>query len=405
MVVLNFLNFFKGCVLIKVDGFFTERFINLCISDGILLWDIKRAGEERLYAKICPSDYKKVRKAARKTKSRVSIVKKSGLPFILFRYRKRKFALVGIFIFCLMLLFYNSHIMGISIEGNERLETEKVIESLKDYGIYRLAPIRDVNNKLVQNKMMTKHEEIAWIGINIRGSRVYIEIKERLDTKMDENSDIPCDIVAKKSGIIDELDIREGQNMVKPKEFVQKGDLLVSGAIDSNVQGIRYVRSYGEVYAFTEEEKSKEYKMERIEKTATGKTKKKFSLVNGEREIKFYIKDEPGYKNYEKKETKKGLFFGMVLKTEIYSEQEVKKVKRSEKETFDFGKGELVEELKKELSDSAEIKNISAKYEKKDNETLIVDVKFELRENIAEERPIDKIENLNYDIQSIDNNS
>ncbi len=404
MIMLNFLNFFKGCVLIKVDGFFTERFINLCINDGILLWDIKRAGEERLYAKISPSDYKRIRKAALKTKSRVSIIKKSGLPFLLFRYRKRKFAFFGVVIFCLMLLFYNSHIMGISIEGNERLETEKVAESLKDYGIYRLAPIKDVNNKLVQNKMMTKHAEIAWIGINIRGSRVYIEIKERLDTKMDESGDIPCDIVAKKSGIIDELDIREGQNMVKPKEFVQKGDLLVSGAIDSNVQGIRYVRSYGEVYAFTEEEKSAEYKMERIEKTATGKTKKKLSLINGEKEIKLYIREEPGYKNYEKKETKKNLFFGMVLKTDIYSEQEVKKVKRSEKETFEFGKGELVEELKKELSASAEIKNISAKYEKKDDETLIVDVKFELRENIAEQRPIDKIENLNYDIQSIDNN-
>ena len=155
--------------------------------------------------------------------------------------------------------------------------------------------------------------------------------------------------MAKKSGIIDELDVRKGQNMVKPKEFVQKGDLLVSGAIDSNVQGIRYVRSYGEIYAFTEEEKSKEYKMERIEKTATGKTKKKFSLINGEKEIKLYVKDEPGYKNYERKETKKTLFFGIVLRTDIYSEQEVKRVKRSEKETFDFGKSELVEELKKEF--------------------------------------------------------
>ncbi len=405
MVVLNFLNFFKGCVLIKVDGFFTERFINLCINEGILLWDIKRAGEERLYAKISPQDYKKIRKAARKTKSRVSIVKKSGLPFLIFRYRKRKAAFIGLFIFCLMFLFYNNHIMGISIKGNERLETEKVMVSLKDYGIYRFAPLKDVNNKLVQNKMMTKHSEIAWIGINIKGSRIYIEIKERLDTKMNENEEIPCDIVAGKSGIIDELDIREGQNMVKPKEFVQKGDLLVSGLVDSNVHGVRYVRSYGEVYAFTEEERSKEYKMERIEKTATGKTKKKFSLMNGEKEIKFYVKNEPGYKNYEKKETKKPLFFGIDLKTKLYSEQEVKKVKMSEKETFEFGKSELVEELKKELSESAEIKNISAKYEKKDNETLKVYVKFELRENIAEERPIDKIENLNYDIQSIDNNS
>lgn len=404
MVVLNFINFFKGCVLIKVDGFFTERFINLCINEGILLWDIKRAGEERLYAKISPQDYKKIRKAAQKTKSRVSIVRKIGLPFVFFRYRKRKAAFIGLFIFCLMFLFYNSHIMGISIKGNERLETEKVMVSLKDYGIYRFAPLKDVNNKFVQNKMMTKHEEIAWIGINIKGSRIYIEIKERLDTKMNENEEIPCDIVAGKSGIIDELDIREGQNMVKPNEFVQKGDLLVSGLVDSNVHGIRYVRSYGEVYAFTEAEKSKEYKMERIEKTTTGKTKKKFSLMNGEKEIKFYVKNEPGYKNYEKKETKKPLFFGIDLKTKLYSEQEVKKVKMSEKETFDFGKNELVEELKKELSESAEIKNVSAKYEKKDNETLKVYVKFELRENIAEERPIDKIENLNYDIQSIDKN-
>ena len=412
MFALDIVNFIKGYVSIRIDGFFCERFINLCVKKGILLWDIKRSGESRIYAKISISDFKRVNEAAKKTRSKVTIAKKSGLPFLMFRYRKRRLALIGIVIFFVMLTFFKSHVMGIDIRGNERIETDAVEAALKDFGVYLGADLRDIDRRLVQNKMMNRMEDIAWIGVNIRGSRVYIEIKERLDTEENPETDIPCDLIAKRDGIIEELDVREGQSMVKRNEFVEEGDLLVSGAMDSNSMGIRYVHSYGEIYASTNYEKTGEYALTITEKKLTGRQKKKYSIHFGEKSFDLFLKNEPDYKYFEKKEdVKKTGFWGMEFKTCTYSEYEPKKIKRGEKEAFEDAKKDLIEKMKQEIftnsenSDDIQIKNISSKYEKKDAETIEITVNFELRENIALQRPIDKIENLNYDILNKDNNN
>lgn len=404
----SFTVFLRGCILIRVDGFFTERFINLCLKKGIVLRDIKKAGETRMYAKISISDFRRISDAARKTRSRISIVKKSGLPFLMHRYRKRKIAAAGVLLLFVMFFFFNSRIMGIDIKGNERIETEAVENLLESFGVYRGAKIRGIDKVKIQNEMMTALDNIAWIGVNIHGSRVYIEIKERLDTEESGENNAPCDIVAARDGIIEELNIREGQSMVKKNEFVEKGDLLVSGAMDSQVSGIRYVHSYGEVFALTECEKACDYSLNISEKQPTGKKTKKHSIYFGDKALKLFLKAEPKYKNYEMvSKLKKLKFFNIALQTDLFYEYEFKNITLTEKEAFEAGKKQLSEEMKKEISDTSkgfEIKNISAKYYKKNAETIEVTVKFEMRENIAEQRNIDKTENLNYDIVGTYNN-
>lgn len=402
--MLKFINFLKGYVHIIIDGYFTERFINICVNSDILLWDIKRLGETRISAKVLPGDFHRLRVAARKTKSSVKIAGKSGMPFLLFRYRRRKLAIVGIAAFFFMLMYFSSHVMGIDITGNERVTTESIESSLKDFGIYTCAPLKSIDRKLVQNKMMTRFDDISWIGINIKGSRVYIEIKERLKIPEGVALDVPCDLIATEDGIIDELNVREGQSLVKRKEFVEKGDLLVSGAVDSLQSGIRYVHSYGEIYAITQRNLSRDYSLEFTERVYTGREKKKYSVSVLGKKLNLFLKKEPEYKFFDKKEEKKdysfmkNLFPTVSLEKTIYKEQNEKKIKKTEKEMFETAKKELTEEIKKELAKDTEIKNISAKYEKKGEKNITVTVNFELRENIAKERAIDKIENLNYDI-------
>ena len=41
-----------GYVNISVEGYFIERFINICISKNILLWNLKRKKSSFLYANI-----------------------------------------------------------------------------------------------------------------------------------------------------------------------------------------------------------------------------------------------------------------------------------------------------------------------------------------------------------------
>ena len=90
MYIKILLNYILGYVNILVEGFFTERFINTCINKNIFLFNIKRDKSTIIYANVGIFDFKNVVKIAKQSKCRVKIQRKSGLPFLFNRYKKRK---------------------------------------------------------------------------------------------------------------------------------------------------------------------------------------------------------------------------------------------------------------------------------------------------------------------------
>ena len=64
--------------------------------------------------------------------------------------------------------------------------------------------------------MIINNDEIAWLGVNVRGSRVYVEITERIDTEsVPHLTEEKCNLVASKDGVIEKLEVGQGQTMVK----------------------------------------------------------------------------------------------------------------------------------------------------------------------------------------------
>ena len=116
-----------GYVNISVEGYFIERFINICISKNILLWNLKRKKSSFLYTNIGMKDFKKIKQIAKTTKCRVKIESKKGLPFLLHKYKKRKiFALFLILIIFLVFLSSN-FVWNIEIIEEDGLEIKNII--------------------------------------------------------------------------------------------------------------------------------------------------------------------------------------------------------------------------------------------------------------------------------------
>ncbi len=403
MSIEKIIGYLRGYVVICVDGVFCERFLNICSNRGIYLWNVRRLGERRICACISIGGFKEIRGIARKTRTHISIIKKQGIPFILHRYRKRKMALAGVVLFFALLWYLTSHIMGIDVTGNQRIATEEILNQLKGCGIYYGAATSRIDSKLIKNQMMTKLDDLAWIGINIKGSRAYIEVKERLDTPIRVDADIPCDIVAAKDGIIRQLEVKEGQTLVKINEFAEKGDLLVSGIVDSDKIGMRYVHSFGEIYAETIYKKTKEYPYEYIEKIYTGKEKKRYSLSVMNKEIKLFFKDTQPFENGDKTEKKTeyktpfSFIPALFIECEKYVEFTPEKRTRSLEEAVALGEAELGAELEKEIGTNAEIKDKKTTYVQNGEKGVFVTVEYLCLEDIAQQRTIDKTENLGYD--------
>ncbi len=404
MSVTDILAFFKGSVTIEAEGLFLERFLNICMRRGIFLSDIKRLNSEKISAKIGIGGFREIRPIAKKTKTRVRIRAREGMPFLINRYKKRKVAIAGLVIFLGILWYLSSHIMGIDIIGNERLSNAEIEKELKAFGLYRGTPTSKIDRRLLQNQMMTRMDDLAWIGINIKGSRAYIEVKERLDTKRSVDDGVPCNIIASRDGHILGLEVRSGQTVVKLNDMVEKGDLLVSGAVDSQVEGIRYAHSAGSVYAQTLYKKSRIYPLEYEEKQYTGNTVVRRSIGAFGQNIKLYLKSGVPYEYCEKEsKSERHHLWGfdnifVDINQDSYREYIPQKKTRTAEQAVALGGKELTEEIQKEFENRVEILSKNVTYSRIDQKTVEVTAEILCREDIAQQSAIDKIENMDYNV-------
>ena len=242
-------NYFTGYVKIKVEGFYIERFINMCISKKILLMNIEREKSTIMYANVGLADYRRLRQIAKKTKSKIKIQGKKGLPFTAHKYRKRKIFAVLFFIVIAIILISSNYIWNIEIMGNTNISTEEILKDLEESGLSIGLSKNDMDINAVINKIRLNRDDIAWIGITVKGTNAIVKIKEaeKAPEVLDENE--YCDIVADKSGMITKINVQNGTATVKEGDIVETGDILVNGYIEGQYTGTRYVHSAATIEA------------------------------------------------------------------------------------------------------------------------------------------------------------
>ena len=128
-------NYFTGYVKVKVEGFYIERFINMCTSKKILLMNIEREKSTIMYANVGLADYKRLRQVAKKTKSKIKIQGKKGLPFTAHKYRKRKIFAILFCIVIAIIIISSNYIWNIEIIGNNNISTEEILQNLEESGL------------------------------------------------------------------------------------------------------------------------------------------------------------------------------------------------------------------------------------------------------------------------------
>lgn len=221
----------KGYLLIRLQGFSPERFLNLCMNNQIEIWDL-RCREKGYEYYIALEGFRKVRPLVRKASVRLKVLERYGLPFFLHRNRKRKLYALGIACFFLLLFVMSQFIWNITLEGNYRFTDDMLLHYLDEqeirYGVRR--SVIDCDN--LEEGIRTAYPEIIWVSARISGTRLMIKIKENeVMASIPVKDDTACDLVADKDGIITSIVVRRGKAQVKVGDTVAKGQVLVSGII------------------------------------------------------------------------------------------------------------------------------------------------------------------------------
>lgn len=381
------LNYILGYVNIRVEGFFIERFINICISKKILLWNMKREKSTILYANIGIQDYKKLKNIAKKTKTRINIQSKKGMPFLLHRYRKRKIFVGLLAIIFIALFMMSKFIWNIEIKGNTRISKTEIMEELNKNGLKIGTYKRKLNANSVINKVRLDRGDIAWIGIDIEGTNAIVEIKETSEAPelIDENE--YCNIVSNKEGMITKINVQNGTAVVKEGDIVKEGDTLVLGYLEGKYTGIRYVHAKADIEAKIWYSKKEKVFLKQQIRVPTGATEQKYTLNINNFKINFY-KTLSKFENYDtiNKNKKLMLFSNFYLPIELIKktncEYKYEEKIYTEEELTQITQEKIEKELEEEIVQTENIINKQTNIYP--NEDYIeVEVIYEVLENIG----------------------
>lgn len=339
-----------GYINIYVEGFFIERFINICISKKIMLWRLSRENTISLNAKISIEDFKKIKDVAKRTKCRVKIKEKKGLPFLIKKYRKRKFFAITLLVIAFLILGLTRFVWNIEINCDNSINKNEILILLKKNGIVEGTYIDKINIDKTINNICLERDDVSWAGIEIKGTNLIVNLV-KAEPKIQEIAlDEPCNIIANKDAVILKISSQNGTSRVKEGEVVKQGDLLVEGVMEGKYTGNRYVHAEAEVLGKVWYVKEVEEELKQEYFSLTGEVQKKYQIKLNEFKINFN-KPLPKFENYDTiEEVKKVKLFSnyyipIEIKTVTYKEQE----KKYKEYTIDELSNELQNRLKQEL--------------------------------------------------------
>ena len=387
MFIKILLSYIFGYLSLKIEGYYIERFINICKNNKIFIWNLKRKEDIKLKLNANINDFKKICQIARKTKCKVKIESKKGLPFKIHKYKKRKIFLILLIVIILLIALSSNYIWNVEIQEENGLEMENIEENIENAGLKVGALKSKIDTKEIINKIRLERNDVAWMGIELKGTNAIVKLVKADEKPQIIDEDDYCNIVSNKAGIITKINAASGTVNVKVGDTVNVGDVLINGWMEGKYTGIRYVHSKGEIEAKVWYTKSKNIKYSTIERKETGNIEEQYAIKFNNFKINLH-KGVSKFKNYDtiENEEKIRLFSDFYLPISIIktTNKEVEEIQKNYQveEAKNIGIQELQEELDKEIEDKSKIinKNINT-YEKEDS--VDVYVTYEVLENIG----------------------
>ena len=245
--------FFLGYVRVLADYDNITPLLNLCMYYGIPYSDFC-AGSDGVMLTLRLTAFKKMKAEADARGICYKVAKRGGLPDLLGKYKRRFGLMLGMIIAAVLVFASHRFVWDIRVTGNEKMTSGEIISLLDEYGFSVGSYIPDANTDRIENRILIDSDKISWISINVVGTVAEVQVRERVAADSESVALKPANLVASKSGIVEEVRIFRGLAMVGAGKYVEKGELLVSGLFDSVQEGFRYTRAAGEIYARTVEE-------------------------------------------------------------------------------------------------------------------------------------------------------
>ena len=285
----HIVNLLKGQVTGRVESGFPERVLNICAEYGIVFWDLQWESPVAFTFTLARRDWKRLRRLSKRIDCDMAAVSWKGAPFFAGRMRHRYALWIGAAL-CALGIFYGSFfIWDFEVEGNETVSDQEILRALEKYGVGFGTYGYGVNSYELRNYLLLEIPELSYIAVNVRGCRAYVQVRERVFAPEIVDKRKPGNTVAVKDALVTAVQPWDGEKQVLPGTMVKTGQLLISGVVQNDYSGVRYLRGMGRVYGRTWYELECRVPLKEQKKTYTGEEKVRRALLVGKNRINLYF--------------------------------------------------------------------------------------------------------------------
>lgn len=371
-------------LIINVTGKNIYKFLLRCKDNNIQILSSNIISYKEAVIKINYDDYDKLNKI--KSVYKLSIINKTGFIKIKELIYKYKILLISSFVGISFLIFLSNIIFKVTIISDNNALNDKIIKDLNALGIRKYSLKKSYDDIcLIKEKLLEKYNDsVEWLEIKENGIVYEVQVVERKKVKKLKKTDY-TNIIAKKSGVIKKLMVEDGTKAVELNNYVNKGEVLISGIIkkDEDVKGLTH--AIGKVYAEVWYNINIEYPLNYKEKRYTNRKRKTLYLKIGNKYFNLFK-----YKNMDREvlvSYKNRLLpfeFGIEKQSEVKIINDKLSIKEAKNKAIFKAKQELLDTLDK---DEYIIDQKALNFYQK-NSKIVLDMFFTCYEEIGEEETI-----------------
>ncbi len=381
----------RGFVTLHVTGPQVEKFINAVAEAGIVIWEVKPAGDGASL-NLLLDDFFALRPLLKKTGCRMHVTARNGLPFRAARLWRRKLFAAGILLFGVTLLLFCSMVWTIRVEGNKLIASEDILTAARQEGVYPYQWIwRMEDPDKLSKKLISRVPGISWVGVERTGTSITIQVVEA-DRPESKPLLSQRHLVSRTDAVVTGIYAEQGRPVVGIHSRVKKGQILISGALGDE-ENTQYVVAKGEVKGLVWHEYNIEVPLKTTSSSYTGERKDRTYLVLGNWAVQLWGYGKSGFdKSRTLTENNMLTWRNLQLPLGVMTEKELQIQYTSSVKTEEEARADGIARAKNDIlarygADST-IKSQKILHEKKDNGKVYMKVLFEVEEKIAEELPI-----------------
>ncbi len=333
------------------------RALNVLMKNNVPFYGVKAEGGGLVGFCLEPDAFRKYVALTAEMTIEDERVTRRGLFAFASGYKMRIGFFIGAVLCAALLAASSFFVWDINVSGQTGLSEKEILKTLEGYGLYIGAYIPNIDTMRLENELVIDTEELSYASINLRGTVAEVVVRERKEKDV-ENISLPSNLVASCDGQIESIEVRGGMPTVKKGQIVKKGQLLVSGVIDSQAVGYRLVRARGEIYARISRSFTAEVPLVREKKSRTGEKKTRVTIRFFAKKINLFSNNDISFEKYDTIEEEKRLCLFdrvelpvFIIKT-TYSEYVTETEKISEEQALSIAEKELAGQTEKTLSEA-----------------------------------------------------